>query len=226
MTWGAPPGEGPWVPSAGAPPGAPAAYRDRRLETIGLVCIILAASQLAWFVYTVVSSAIGMLAVDLGSSWLSSSAPGPLPPELKELMDATRTLMRTTAIWTLVRSLPFAALSGVLIHIGLGLRAGKRDSLLAAKRWMWWAFGALFVSALIQALITVPAALEYQRLMTEKLHAFSGTGAPPPAMSGPMDGWNTAWSVMGPVAGLVIMAVWPVALRLWADRLLQEIDAG
>ena len=76
---------GPWIPSAGAPPGAPAAYADKRLSTIGTVCIVLAAAQLAWFVYSIAAAAIGMLAVDLGSSWLSSKAPGPFPPEMKQL---------------------------------------------------------------------------------------------------------------------------------------------
>jgi len=79
--------QGPWIPSAGGVPGAPPAYVDRRMDTIGTVCIVLAACELAWFVYQLVASALGMLAIDVGSSWLSSKAPGPMTPEMKGFVE-------------------------------------------------------------------------------------------------------------------------------------------
>lgn len=218
---GYPPGypQTPYIPAQAAPPGAlrPTGIVDSRLKTLGTLCIVLAGCQLAYFLYTLASSAFSVIAVSSLRAFVGGKV-GPVPPEATKLADSMESLMWMTALGTILRMVPYALLSGVLIWIGARINRGDRSALETAKTWMWWALGAVALSLAVQAGIIIPATIEFQAAMKKGVLS----GLPKSSSSVDFESFSIAVSVVTMLAGAVTMAAWPIILRFWSDKLLEQ----
>ena len=92
-----------------------------------------------------------------------------------------------------------------------------------ARQWTLAAFGVIAVSLLIQIVAIVPATIDYQRQLFEALPAVpAGKGASPFNVKKMMSSMTAVTSIVGVVMGTLSVAVWPVALRIWAGKLIRE----
>ena len=146
---------------------------------------------------------------------LASGAGGPPAPELTQMMDRMQEHMTTLAIWGGLRQLLFMIASAVLLYVAVRLMRSDPQALALARSWSWGALAVVALSVLTQVAILVPAQLDYQNQIFESVPG--GASGAPGIMSG-METFTTIWAVVMMVAGAVIMAVWPVVLRMWADK--------
>jgi hypothetical protein len=196
-------------------------------STLGTLCIVLSIGQLLWFLYTVGAAAVTLAMFRYTSGMLGSAGAGAAMPELQQIIDSLESFARTQALWEIGRSVPFAGCSVALLVIGAGIAKGRRESLLAARTWVWVALVVVTLSLCVQIFVTVPATLEYQRLTMQKMQAMTGirpTGAKSPF--GELGVYNIVMSVIVPLGWSVILAGWPVVLRVWADKLLRADPAA
>ncbi len=209
------------MPPAGAPPGysmqaAGNAALAKRFGTLGTTCLVLGILDILFVVQKLVSAALTSQMLALQGKMMPATTPG-----MPAVMSAAQDFATKIALWEALRALPFGVASGFLVWIGLRLRRGDRDALFTARVWTWWAFGVVAASALLQVVVTIPATLEYEQRIMSALPLPSKSGAPFD-MKKFMDGWMLASTIIGLVIGTVFMAAWPLALRLWSDRLLRD----
>jgi len=212
----------PHIPPAGAPPGAVGqeAAAPRSWSNLGTLCMVLAGAQLLWFVYTVASAALALVALRYVSGYLGSASPGTAGAP-GQLLDGVEAFARSQAIWQIARAVPFAACSVALAVIGFGIYRGRERSLRAARTWVWVALAVVALSLCLQIFVLIPESLEYQRLLGGRM----GT-TPLGAKGSALDTYTLVMSIIMPIGWSVILAAWPIALRVWTDRLLLEASAA
>ena len=213
---GAPPGAAPYyLPSAAAVPGtlgtgvgrAPKAW-----ESLSTTAIVLGCGQILWFLYSVVSS----LVVATVSHLVGGAASAGASP-FGAAADEARRLMQRMAIIEVARGIPFAACSIALLVIAFGIRRGRVESLRRTRTWVWVALGVVALSLCLQLFVTVPMMAAYQRSLYARVGAGAGAG-------GTMDAFQifaSVGAIIGPIFWAAVLCVWPIALRVWVDRLLR-----
>jgi hypothetical protein len=205
-----------FLPSAAAVPGtlhAGIGHAPKSWETLSTVAIVLAGAQLLSFVYSVVT---GLITITAGSllGGMGPTGSSPLDATVQEMRD----FMQTMALVDMARGVPFAACSVVLLFIAFGIRRGRVESLRSARTWTWFALGVVAASLCLQLFVSAPMMAGYQR----RLFASMGTGAKPASM----DVFEVIASLSAfvwPIFWAMALAVWPIAQRVWADRLLRAL---
>jgi hypothetical protein len=214
---GAPPGAQPnFLPSAAAVPGsldAGVGRAPKAWETLSTVGIVLSSAQLLWFVY---SLAAGLMALTVGSylGGLGTTGTSSIDATVEEMRRFTQTM----TLVDMARSVPFAACSVALMVIAFGIRRGRLASLRSARTWMWYALGAVAASLCVQLFVTAPMMAAYQR----RLFASMGATAPPGTM-GMFEVLTSIGTIVMPVFWSMALCAWPIAQRVWADRLLRVL---
>lgn len=216
------PDPSPYIPSSASLPGAAVATGDKRTETIGLVALILGILEAVYATYQVLGSFLSATIVQWQKSFFGGM-PGASKSAMNPAMfDAAGRMLRRIAVGQTLRMVAFLAVTAWLIVIAVQLRRGRVEALETAKGWTWLALAALGMSVLIQAFVTVPAQIAYQHELFGSMP--TAPGGPPPA--GLMEGMNvmtTVMSVATVFVGALLMAIWPIALRIWADRVQKQI---
>ena len=140
---------------------------------------------------------------------------------MESILKSAEQFMDRIALWEALRTIPFALCSGVLIMIALRLRKGDRTALKTARVWVLWAFLAVAVSTVVQAMVTVPATIEYQAKVMAAMPMPGGSGAGFDVKD--MVGSMTTIAVWaGVFFGAFGMAVWPLVLFFWSKKLTKE----
>ena len=81
-------------------------------------------------------------------------------------------------------------------------------------------------SALIQALVTVPATIAYtQQVMDMMPDMPTGASAPPFDVKEIMAVITKVSTMVGLVLGTLVLAIWPIVLHVWAGKLMRESAA-
>jgi len=214
----------PYLMSSANLPGADLRPADQRTQTIGLVALILGIREAIYAGYQLVGALLGNLFVQWQKTFFKG-LPGSSAAMPAGMFDAMDRMMKRVALGQSLRMVAFLAVTTWLIVIAVRLRRGRVDALKTAKSWTWLALGAVGLSSLMQALVVVPAQIAYQR---ELMGAMTGMpGRPPPP--GFMEGMNTMTNVMFVLTafgGAVLLAIWPIAFRLWADRIEKQVRSG
>jgi hypothetical protein len=209
-----------WPMPQGAVPGAPAfeSAHDKKIRTLGQVAFVLSLVELAYCAYRMFSSAVmGPLMRWYFESLLGRSGMRKVP-----FLEGMGDFMTKIAIAEVVRSVPFVVASVVLLRISLRLKRAEPAALDDARKWLFWALGAIAVSILVQAVVTLPATMEWQEKFVAAMPAMPppGTrGAPPFDMKQMITMMTMASSLVGLLFGSVMMAVFPVVVYVWAGKL-------
>jgi hypothetical protein len=215
----------PYIPSSASVPGAPTMAPDKRTQTIGLVALILGILEAVYALYQLLGSLLSGAFIHWEKSFFGGM-PGASRSAMNPAMfDAMERMVRRIAVGQSLRMVAFLAVTAWLIIIAMQLRRGSIQALETAKSWTWLALGAIGLSILLQAFVLLPAQIAYQQEVFKTLP--TAPGRPPPA--GLMDGISMATNAMmvGTVFfGAILMAIWPIALRVWADRIQKEIRAS
>jgi hypothetical protein len=221
------PPQGPWIPPQGAPPGylqqspgeGPVAKGFSNLGTWSLVLGIL---ELLFCFYKLVSAALSSSIMAMNRSLLGA-APTPPPAPLSGMMASVEEFTSKIALWEAIRALPFAIASGFLIGLAVRLRRGDRSALFAARIWVWFALGVIVLSVGLQLFVIFPLTLEYTRRLTSAMSSASTVGGKPVFdFGGVMDTMTLVSTGISLIVNTLFFAIWPVVLRLWADRLIRE----
>lgn len=210
----------------GAPPGqvAPAA---RRFETIGTLSLVLGLTECLSSLYQLLGSVMGRAMIEAQQrliAGLLAGAKGAGAATPPAILGAVDDLMRRISVANALRALPFLVASAVLVAIALRLRRGDTSALRAARTWAFAALGVVAISALVQLFVTVPAMLEYGRRIAAAMPVpTSGRGAPPFDVGRLVNGVMLVSSLGTAIVGSLVLAVWPVALIVWAGKLDREL---
>jgi hypothetical protein len=205
-----------YIPSAAAVPGAPAPTQiDPGIRSIGIASVVLAILQLVWGLFQTISSVAALPMLHMQKKAFATGPAGSASPELTQMMDRMQDYMVTFAVWGSVRQLIFMIASAVLLYVAVRLMRGSPEALPLARKWSWGALAVLGVSVLIQAAILVPSQLDYQNHVFDSVPG--GASGAPTIMSS-METFTTVWAVIMMIGGAVIMAIWPIVLRFWADK--------
>ena len=216
--------EAPPLWPAGPPPGAPPGTRAppspaRRRETLGTVCLVLSIIELLYCGYRLLSPLLSRGILDAEKAFFRSMPTG---APAKPMMDAAEAFMARIAVWEAARTVPFAVATCFLLWIAIRLRRGDAGALRAARTWMPFALGVVAVSALIQALVTVPATLEYQRQVVDLMPAMSSGAKAPFDVKAVTSAVTMVSAIAGMALGTLFLSVWPVVLYVWAGRLIRD----
>jgi len=205
-----------WPSPLGPLPAPP----DERIRTIGIVALILAILETLYAAYQLFAALLSGPLLKWQKS-LFAGMPGGDPA----VFDSAEKLVGQITVGQSLRMVAFIAVSVWLIVIAVQLIKGRAAALEAARSWTWLALGALALSVLIQAFVLVPAQIASQQEMFRSLPTSSGP--PPPA--GFMEGmgiFTIVTTVVMVAVGAILMAIWPVALRLWAGKVLKQVSAA
>ena len=206
----------PYAPPA-APPAPPAAVSVRTLGTTALVLGIL---ELCYCGFRLVSQALNATVLEAEKSMLPAMRHG---APMGAVMDQAQAYAHRIAPWEMVRTVPFAVATGVLVWIAVRLRRGDEGALEAARRWIYGALGAVVFSLLVQLVFTLPATLEYQRHVVAAMPVLPARGGAPPVDMREMMGSMTLVSaILGVVFGTAFLSAWPIAFHVWSGRLLRR----
>jgi hypothetical protein len=209
----------PYAPPA-APPAPPAAVSVRTLGTTALVLGIL---ELCYCGFRLVSQALNATILAAEKSMFRTTPHG---PPMGALMDEAQVYAHRIAPWEMLRTVPFAVATGVLVWIAVRLRRGDEGALEAARRWIYWALGAVVFSLLVQLVFTLPATMEYQRHVVAAMPVLPGHGGAPPVDTRELMGSMTLVStILGVVFGTAFLSAWPIVFHVWSGRLLRRLQA-
>lgn len=220
-----------FVPSAGAPPGAEPYYlpsaaavpgtlgsgigrAPKSWESLSTTAIVLCCAQLASFLYSI---GAGLISITAGHflAGVSTTGAGGIDATMEEM----RRFMQRMAVIDMARTLPFAICSIVLLVFAFGVRRGRLESLRKARTWVWFALAVVCLSLCLQLFVTGPMMSAYQRSLFARVGATGGS-------EGGVDMFNLFASVgviIGPIFWSAVWCVWPIVLRIWADRLIREV---
>jgi hypothetical protein len=209
----APPyGHGAWAPSPGK--------GDRRLATLGIVCIVLGILKILWVLYEIASSAFALFAVEAMAS-LVRSTKVTLPAAATKAIGLVQDMTHVAAFTTMGRVLPFGVLAVVQIWLGAKAHGMERSVLRALRKLAWWSWGAIAASLLVQAVFVIPRQLDFARELLDDLVK----AVPWPGGISPLAGWSLPsplWAVTAPVLVAVAQSTWPIVLWIWTGRLLAD----
>lgn len=212
-----------YIPSSATPPGVPAPTGDPRTQTIGLVALILGILESIYATYQLAGSLLSKYIVQWEKAFLGGmpGSKAAMPPPMFDAMDA---MLKKIALGQSLRMVAFLAVTAWLIVIAVQLRRGSIEALESAKSWLWLALGAIGLSILIQAFVTAPAQIEYQNAVFASMP--SPGSAPPPGFMQGMSLMTNVMIVVTIAVGALLMAIWPIALRIWADKIQKQVGAG
>jgi hypothetical protein len=214
-------------PQAGSLPEAAPVPAKKRLEKIGLVCMILGLLEVLFSLLKVAGPITGTSGLETQKKIFESFPAGKGAPPMSELFDAAADLVKKITMWEAGRGLLFLAASGYLVWIAIRLQRGEAQALHAARSWTWWALGVVALSAMVQVMVTVPATLEYTRRITSMLPmppASSSGGAPPFDVKKFMETITLISTIVSVGIGSIVMSIWPVALYVWAGKLVRALE--
>jgi len=178
---------------------------------------------LALGVVNLVQMGYGLLNTVVGDpSAQFSSVPGGGPIDMQVMQGAFETFQQKVLFAETMRSLPFLGMSAWSVHMGRRLRKGDRAALKVAQQWVSGAFLVLAFSLAIQMFFTIPATFDLFEKITE---AMPGNTVQDREAKGVMESIMTAAVVIGLIMGTVVMAIWPVVLKIWSGRLLKACEA-
>ena len=212
----------PFIPPSDGIPGAPSPAGDSRTSTIGLVALILGILDILWTANGLVSAAASKTLLQFQRSFLSAM-PTSGGPSLTAMMQPAERFTSRIMGWQCLRLSLFLPVTIWLVVIAVRLLRGRAEALETAKRWTWFAFGAIAVSTALQGFAILPAQLEYQREMSQTMPPMP---APASTMMEAMEVFSSATMIFSLMIAAAVLAIWPVALRLWADRVQKQIGAG
>ena len=216
------PFKAPGAQPSGPTPGGPFQTKpgEKPFEKIGKVSLILAILELVVCAWKLITPMISKNMVDAQRGMFPS---GPYAPNAEEMMKAAHEFTARIGPWEGLRALPFAIASAFLVNIAVRLRNGDRSALFTARKWVIGAAVAIAISCVIQALVIMPATMDYQ-------HKIFSLMKMPPTAGAPFDIQKLMNSIMGSAAivGLVIgagfMAGWPIGLYMWSGKLIKETE--
>ncbi len=214
----------PYLTSSASLPGPDLRRSDQRTGTIGLVALILGILETIY----AGSQLVGVLFGNLFVRWQRTffkGLPGSSAAMPDEMFDAMDRMMKRSALGQSVRMVAFLAVTAWLIVLAVQLRRGRVEALQTAKSWMWLALGAIGLSSLVQAFVLVPAQIAYQREVMEAMTKVPGRPLPP----GLIEDMNTMTTVMMALTafgGAVLLAIWPIAFRVWAGKIQKQVEVG
>lgn len=190
-----------------------------RIRSLGTLALVLAIMQIA-------STVLGLLS-NLGSGSMMGFQRQMMggAAQSDAIFKAAEEFSGRIAIAEALRGVPFAIASGWLLMIATRLRRGDVRALKPAHEWPFLAFGVLVLSVIVQLTITVPATMEYQQRIFSAMPAMpKGSGAPFD-MGAMMNTIMTGAAYGSLVMGTLIMAIWPIVLRVWSGRLSRDPQA-
>jgi len=177
---------------------------------------------LALGIVNLVQMGYGLLNTIIGDpSAQFANMPGGGPMDMQIMQEAFESFQQKVLFAETMRSLPFLGMSAWSVHMGMRLRKGDRTALKVAQQWTYGAFLVLAFSLAIQVFFTIPATFELFEKITESMPS---SGAQAREAKSLMEGIMTGAVVVGLVMGTVVMAIWPVVLKIWSGRLLKESE--
>lgn len=189
----------------GAHPAARPASRVDPLVPLGVVCLVLGALELGWFVYKLVAALVAGLLDYLQRTFLPGAVPAPVSTAVGRVTETARTLTGLEV----ASLIPCAGLALVLIVIAIGLLVKRKGWLFAARVWCGVALGVLLASLAIQLFAIVPQLLEIEHWVDT--HLASSTSRGRSSVVAPTMFWMLGHSAL--------LAVWPFVLWFWAGSL-------
>ncbi len=211
---------GPFIPSAAAVPGAPLpTSADKRIKTLGTTALVLAILDLVWCLYKIGSAAISVPMMAFQRKMVPPASPG-TPAGFEQLFEDMQENMVTLAAWDAARQVLFAIASAFLVYIALRLLRSDASALSLAQTWTWGAFAVIVVSIGIQAAVIYPMQMDYLERMQEFI---ASSGPMPSGFGSTIEAFSLVSIIVTLVGGTIVMAVWPIVLRIWADRLQDKV---
>jgi hypothetical protein len=207
-----PPAPGPLVPEL-LQPVPPVADR---LRGIALTSLWLGIAEIAYCLYKLLAQ------IFMPVLW--SPGRGRIVYYTPEMQAAAQAYTARIAPWEMLRTAPFVIATGFLLWIALRLRAGDVSALRAARLWGVLAFIPIGISVVIQSVITVPAAVVYERAVVASIPPLPG-GAPFDVQK-TMGTFMTASALAGLFVTNLALCVWPIVVHYWARRLDHRIRTG
>jgi hypothetical protein len=207
------------LPPPGAPAGRAPPSPAKRMATLGTVCLVLSILELLYCLQRLLSPLLTRSAFEMQKSLLRSL---PTAPPANPVMDAAADFMARIAVWEVTRTVPFIVATCFLLWIAIRLRRGDARALVTARTWMFFALAAVLVSALIQVLFTVPAAMDYERHLMAVMPAMPASSAAPFDVKAVTSAVTMVSTIVGLVGGTLFLSVWPVVLYVWAGRLIRD----
>jgi hypothetical protein len=194
------------------------------LRTLGTTALVLGILELSYCGFRLVTQALNSTLIAAEKSILPATPHG---PPMGALMDEAQVFAHRIAPYEVLRTVPFAVATGVLLAIAVRLRRGDEGALEAARRWIYWAMAAIVFSLLVQVVFTLPATMEYQRHVVDVMPVLpSRGGAPAVDMKQMMGSMTLVSTILGVVFGTGFLAAWPIAFHVWSGRLMRRRQAG
>jgi|GEM_PF-3337815 len=214
----------PYLTSSASLPGPDHRRSDQRTGTIGLVALILGILETIHAGYQLVGALLGNLFVQWQRTFFKG-LPGSSAAMPDEMFDAMDRMMKRSALGQSVRMVAFLAVTAWLIVLAVQLRRGRVEALQTAKSWMWLALGTIGLSSMIHAFVLVPAQIAYQREVVEAMTKVPGRPLSPGLIEN-MNTMTTAMMVLTAFGGAVLLAIWPIAFRIWAGKIQKQVEVG
>jgi hypothetical protein len=207
----------PEPPPAAWPAAAPP---PSRYGTIATVSLVLAIGEIVYSLWRLASPLFSHALLEAERRALPTTKSG---PSFAKMTNAAEAFAAKIQVWEAVRTAPFLLASVVLLWIALRLRKADAKALVAAKTWALVALGVVVFSLLIQIVVTVPATMEYQRVVVDMIPTMpKGASAPPFDIKQMTSSITIASMLIGLVVGTAMVTVWPIGLYFWAAKLLRE----
>jgi hypothetical protein len=214
----------PFAPTVAVPAMAdPATARRARYANLATTALALAILEIVQGLFRVITQ-IANMAYGTHHAFTPKTVRGEALTEMTEL--GTRFAQRIGP-WEIARAVPFLVASALLVSIALRIKRGDVEALRVARQWAFLAFGVLALSVLIQAMVTVPATLDYQEHLVAVMPVvMPKSGAPPFDVKALIGSMTKVGALLGLVFGTAAMAAWPIILYVWAGKLLRAPAAS
>lgn len=194
------------------PPQKPFEQRLSAMGTwalaLGIVNIIQMGFGLLNTVFGNASGMEGMQAIPGGGGGMDAQV----------MQDAMIAFQQKITFVEAIRMVPFIFMSGWSVHMGMRMRKGDDTALKTAQQWVYAAFMVLVFSVALQLFFVLPAMIELTDKMVDSMPAGPGSDEAK-AFMGP---FMVGAMGFGVVIGALVMAIWPVILKVWSGRLMKE----
>lgn len=200
------------MPPHGQPYGMVKPF-ETRMASMGTWALALGIVNLVQMGYGLLNTVVG------DPSAQFANMPGGGPMDANAMQEAFVTFQEKVMFAETMRSLPFIAMSAWSVHMGMRLRKGDRAALKVAQQWVYGAFLTLAFSLAIQVFFTTPATLELFDKITASMPKSGAQAQEAKAM---MESIMYGAVIVGLIMGTVVMAIWPVVLKIWSGRLIKE----
>ena len=175
-----------------------------------MTCLGMGLLGLGYAVYASFSAILGIFGKGFGAS-----------PKRGTAAIFADDVTRALAAWSIMRLLPFAAATAVLIVLALRIRQGDVSAIRAARTWTLWALGAVAIYLVLTVVGIVPllTSIDLPTLgHRQRAGQRSALGQSVDLVTIAL--WGTA------IGTTIAASVWPVILRVWTGRLLASSVSG